>query len=471
MGICDPSSTGAATPSVNVTDISNRKQYGSQTKACYALISYNTPNAQAGIAFYDKYFQEVSFQGETTTWNNPSPYGGVSYQHTSSGWLIAQQRFGNMTSTSTAPSSNGTVNYVNATNSLGELGNQMLDTFSNLTMCQPISYTERGMINACAINSDHQDKSLVYFLRGNVLCGVNRMQPCKSSTLSKLYGGVVTTLPINTNSQGCGSYNQIRKQFVVLSSTGNGGAFDLYSYDGFDLTANKNTDAAFAAASKVPFKYSITLGANWVSNDIESQNPKVVLCDNGDIYVVSLHTGSSSLILYKITRQADGSYDSGVYVNKIALSTVYGRVQNSLYGVKQLQTRDGSAVMVFCQYYYYGSGLATFVIDKALSTYSLSFFQYADTGIGYQPVPYGDNGFAVYYAGNFYTSNYGGGYITGAIERNPSTGVFTNAIGMILLPYCPLPNTTNYPGFTQVNDYAMLEEQHTQPDKWSGRGI
>ena len=88
-----------------------------------------------------------------------------------------------------------------------------------------------------------------------------------------------------------------------------------------------------------------------------------------------------------------------------------------------------------------------------------AWMQKADSSYGVIPVPYGDSGFATYWASNCYASNYVGGYITGAVERDGDNDLVQMASAMYL-PYFPGPNTTNYPGFTQVVDYSLLTNQY-----------
>jgi len=94
------------------------------------------------------------------------------------------------------------------------------------------------------------------------------------------------------------------------------------------------------------------------------------------------------------------------------------------------------------------------MIDKANDTYAS--FTVADSGYGYQPLPYKDSGWAFFYCGNGYGANQYGAYIYATYVRN-GTGLLTQNSSTIYLPYfAPSSATTNYPAMTQVVDYNLL---------------
>jgi hypothetical protein len=95
------------------------------------------------------------------------------------------------------------------------------------------------------------------------------------------------------------------------------------------------------------------------------------------------------------------------------------------------------------------------MIDKTNNTYT----SYSQNGSSYGTMctPYGDSSWIFYYGGNGYASNYTGAYIIDQyVKRGTASGGHVSQNGCYYLPYYTGPNTTNYPGFTQVVDYVLL---------------
>jgi hypothetical protein len=93
------------------------------------------------------------------------------------------------------------------------------------------------------------------------------------------------------------------------------------------------------------------------------------------------------------------------------------------------------------------------MIDKTNNTYTV--YGTADSSYGRQVVPYGDDGWGFYYCGNIYSSNYSGVSTPTTYVRQYNGGHATTS-NSGYFQYVTGPNTTNYPGFTQVVDYVML---------------
>jgi hypothetical protein len=266
---------------------------------------------------------------------------------------------------------------------------------------------------------------------------------------------------VNTSMWGSASYNKTRNELVILSYVGSSGAFKLITYKGIDFDMYPSPHLAFTATgvtrTEIP---SFTLGTNWLVNDNESYyNIKPVLTDDGTIFTTVMFT-NNNFSIYKTLRSSDATtVTSSVYQTTYGLTTSYGKDQDIYYGQRTIGSRDGNAVIAFCPYYYYGSGIYSYVIDRTNNTYyQPTFLNSTSSSMGLIPVPYGDDGFAVFYCGNGYSGNANGNYITGICNRN-GTGVFEQSGTNIYMPYHTGPNTTNYPGFTQVTDYAMLTNQ------------
>jgi len=258
---------------------------------------------------------------------------------------------------------------------------------------------------------------------------------------------------INASMQGSASYNYSRKEMVILSQSSSGGAFTCTVINGLDLAANPNPSVAFAQAGVTVTTSNLSLAASWAVNDNESYyNLKPVLNNDGSVFVAVMFA-SNAQALYKFTPNGTTAV-TGTYVTGQSLTTSYGSSSGSSYGQRQITSRDGTSVVVFCPYYYYGVGVTAYMIDKTTSTYT-PYFNNGNSGQGVQVLPYKDNGWAFYYAGNVYSGNAQGGYIQATFGKNGMSG-FSQIGGNQYFSQFPLPNTTNYPGITQVVDYNLL---------------
>lgn len=429
-----------------------------ESRACYAMLS---TVATAGLAFLDKYFQPT--RASTSTYSASSQNIGVHQYTTGGDAQTTAGLFSGGSTTATPVSSGATAGWVHATNSAGEFGNAMIDVYSNST-ASPVSNrnsasTNKYYSNHMFVDSDHADRSIVYTLNGPTFRAVGRID----GDYNYDYPGTCffNITGINANMYGSASYNAVRKELAVLSFTATAGSFTLSLFQGIDFDKYPSPALAFADAAVVRTDKAVSLAvsSSWATNDVESfYNPKPTLCDNGDIYVTVMFI-SVAFKLYKLVR--DGALNQTVTaVASKTLTTSYGRDTNFYYGQRRIQSRDGGAVLCFCTYYYYGSGVQTFIIDKRQSLVSAStMFDSTHTAAGFIPVPYGDSGFAEFFCGNGYASNYASAYITAVVERSGATNSLLQTGTNILMPYFPVPNTTNYLGFTQVVDFSMLTNQ------------
>lgn len=426
-------------------------------RACYAMLSTGT----GGIAYYDKYFQQIVPEKNSAASTGGST--GGNYQNSPAGDLIRSNwLFGDAPTSATAPASSTTPSWLNATVSAGEFGNTMVDCFSNSTAVPVYSRSNdqqtKSLLNQMFVDSDHSDRSLVYIQQGASISAVPRIDGVHnySQRNSASFNISLTSGNINGAMVGSSSYNAIRKEFVCLGYS-SPGVFALISYTGVDFDKFPSPAVAFSQPGVVKIEKSVTL-PSWIASGSESiYNLKPTLCDNGDIFITVMFP-SSSFVIYRVIRDASNNPTAAVSVSK-ALTTSYGLDQGAWYGQRKIQARDGGAVLCFCAYYYYGSGVTTYIVDKRKSTIvETSLFDSASSSSGVMPIPYGDDGFSAYFAGNVYAGNPTGAYIQGTKERNGS-GVLSNTSGTFYLPYFPIPNTTNYPGFTQVVDYSLLNNQ------------
>lgn len=435
-------------------------------RALYAVMSWNTSTAGGGLVFYDKYFQQVrASNGVYSFGATAGNEGNFQYNHDGD----AQMRTGLFSGmggvTQTSPSSSTTSNWMNATSAGGEFGNAWIDAYSNSTATPSNGRSSSGgsaklMLNQRFVDSDHTDKSIVYITSGGIVRAVSRID----GDFSYNYPGTTSHSVSGIASQhiGNGSYNNVRKEFVFTSYVGTAGTVTVSIFKGIDFDLYPSPAAAFTSPDVVRID-RITALTSWqgVNNNEALYKTLPVLVDNGDIYITTMHT-SASFAIYKLTRAANDTFSSANYITSKSLTTSYGIDNDSMYGQRRIQTRDGGAVMAYCQYYYYGSGCVSWIIDKRKSVYlNASWHDSSNSSFGMFPVPYGDSGFSCYYAGNVYASNYTGAYMQGITDRLGVSGDLAQVATTIYLPYFPTPNTTNYPGFTQVVDFNMLTNQAT----------
>lgn len=432
-----------------------------EARAAYALLSNNTSSTVGGVAFFDKYFQPVRPSVNPSASGTPSMTG--NFQNAASGDIqLYSGLFYGISATQTQASTTATTNFMNATNAAGEFGNAMVDVFSNSTIVSSYNrsannYANKHSLNRSFIDSDHSDQTIAYIQYGQVLRAVSRIQGDVSFNAPGTKH--ITLTDLSSSSYGSMTYNAVRRELVAVQYVGSGGNMKVITWKNVDFNRFPSPHIAMTQPDVIKVTKTLASMVSWSVNNAESYyNSKPVLCDNGDIYLSVMFT-SSTLSMYKLVRDANLDITVSL-VGTRTLTTSYGADQNpTQYGQRKIQSRDGGSVLCFCAYYYYGAGMASFIVDKRKSTWiNNSWMQDSNTAAGVIPVPFGDNGFAAYFCGNVYASNYTGGYITSACLRDGDNDIVQTASAMYL-PYFTLPNTTNYPGFTQVVDYSMLDNQ------------
>ena len=434
---------------------------GTGARFSYALCSYSTSNGNGGFFFLDNNFGLPVNTGNPGTYNSSGASSGVymasqamqNYTYLGSGW----------TDTATSPSSSATSSYWNGTNCNGEFGNAGLDVYSDGTYARSqrttsVSYNKH-YLNSYAINSDHSNKRIVYLLTGGTIFAVDRLFGTYNSPLQGTSAYTITSL--NGTMQGSASYNYARKELTILSYNTSGGSFNVITFQNVDFNLYPDPSIALTQSGVVRVNSTVSLASSWAVNNSESYyNLKPVVTANGNVYVVVMFS-SSSQVLYTFTRSGT-SASTATFVASNSLTTSYGLDQGLYFGQRQITSRDSTTVAIFCPYYYYGAGISCFMIDKAGNSYA----QYinADTNYGWMCLPYQNNGWAFYYCGNGYASNWSGSYIYSIWVKAPTTG-FTNIMAStpLYMPGYPYPNTTNYPALTMTTDYMLLSGSTNGP--------
>lgn len=425
---------------------------GTGARFSYGLTSYNPTNSVGGVQFYDSNFLVPINNGQYYSVNSWNVSTGIYLNNSTN--QNYQSFFNWVADTTSNAGSTGTANYLNSTNSNGEFGNACVDIFSDGTMgrAQRMSNNSynKHYLNLYAINSDHSNRRIVYLLTNGTIFAVDRLYGSYNARLEGTSSYTVSSL--NTSMTGSASYNYARKELTILSFSATNGSYNVITFQNVDFNLYPDPSVALTQPGVVRVNSTVSLATSWAVNGGESYyNLKPVVTANGLVYVVVFFS-SSSLALYSFTRSGTTAI-TATYVTALSTTTSYGVDQGIQYGLRPITSRDGTSVAVFCPYYYYGSGVECFMIDKTNNTYTT--YSANDTGYGYTVLPYGNSGWAFYYNGNNYASNYSGGYITAVYTRNQAGG-FTNTGSSIYMPTHPAPNTTNYPGMSMVVDYMML---------------
>lgn len=435
---------------------------GSGKRAYYAMLSYNTSSTWYGFALQDANFKPVVSYFDMS--GSPNYYGASNIiQNNNSTYSYGSVLYNNVTGTQSTPSSSGTSSYMNATNSIGEFGNALVDVYSDGTYGgssrKSGSWNEKFYLNSYAINSDHANKRIVYLLIGNTFRAVDRLYGGYSYPMVGTADYTFASPTVDSNMYGTASYHAARKELTILSYSSSGGQFNVYTFQNVDFNLYPNPAVALARPEVVRVNSTVSMASNWQTNNSESYyNLKPVVTDNGKVYVAVMFT-SSSFRLYEFTRSGTSAVNA-TNVTTQSLTTSYGKEQGLYYGQYQQTSRDGTSVCLYCPYYYYGSGVRAYMIDKTNNTYTS--YGYGDSSYGHQPMPFQNNGWVFIYNGNVYSSNYSGGYVAATYERAP-TGGFQQTGSTQYFTQFTGPNTTNYPGWTPVVDYDLLPNNQYGP--------
>lgn len=311
------------------------------------------------------------------------------------------------------------------------------------------------------VNSDHADKTKVL----QVDSGQLQVSPLWSPRVSGLIApsrperkGMTPTSVISgsaiSNMIGSGSYNQVRKEFcLVASNPGKTGMYDFYIWTGIDFDGNGVDVTALSAAAPITFQVDVSTVAAVTGWTVETQyHVSPVLCDDGTVYL-ALMFPSSVLRAYRVTRPSGPTPALVTYISQQTLNSVaYGLEQGQAFGAKSMQTRDGNMVIIWCPYYYYGSGFVSYVIDKRSGTIAPG--PYLNTSLSYNLVKYRDDSFALYLSNQAAgSSNSTGAYISHVISRRAGQIPLVNA-ATIYMPEFP-SNVQNYWALTHVWEYNL----------------
>jgi hypothetical protein len=434
---------------------------GTGKRSFYAMLSRNTSSTWHGAAFFDRSVNGAIFNaGYPGEYNTYAPSHIVynvdsTYQYTGAIWGPV---YGG---TQSQPSTSGTYNWVNSTNASGEFGNAMIDAYSDGTLSNVYNRyngdaSVKHYLNACAINSDHSNKRMVYILYSGVIRAVDRLYGSYHVPMQNTADFTVPSL--NSSMTGSASYHSGRKELTIISYVTSGGSFNVYTYSNVNFDLYPDPYVALNRAEVTRVDATLSLSSSWGNYSESYYNLKPVTTDNGNVYV-SVFFESSSLTLYRFTRSGTSAI-TGTLITQLSTTTAYGKDQGLSYGQRQITSRDGTSVATFCPYYYYGAGIRCYMIDKTNNTYTT--FSQNSSGAGCMTIPYGDSGWAFAMGQNMYATNYTGSVVHSKWSKTAAGG-HSQESGNQYWPYFTGPNTTNYPGFTQVTDYVLLQDNASGP--------
>ena len=441
---------------------------GAGTPAHYVLQTRNTSTAGYGFTFYDQDFGSVAWGG--------TAYSSTDYQ-TVSHW----QNFQSSTFTQESnlwPSYNGSQNSISSNSGryLNSLQHSQWGGSPNVRLYSNGSVGTRTDNNPdyiiqemkAVFNSDHSNRSIAYQISGAKIKAVSNEGFASSNNSVQFPNTKEWSVPgMNNSLRGTASYNKsLKKLFVIRSWSSTNATYNCYSNVDFDKYPSPYDAMEDSSVTVVTGLMQVPNMGTSYAESTYSFVP--VLCDDGTLWGVTMYP-HNGLQLWGRTSvpTADGDF-SPAYVGQLNITTSYGAEQGYQYGRTMMETRDRTGVLVACPYYYYGAGCMAFCLPKSGSSTNHAYSQVteSDTTYGYHPLPWRDSGFCFYYAGNGYSNNYNGAYVTYFMSQSanvPAGGFNTtgnNSTKRIYLPYWGLPNTTNYPGLTKVTDYDMLSYNH-----------
>jgi len=212
------------------------------------------------------------------------------------------------------------------------------------------------------------------------------------------------------------------------------------------ITATTNINAVLSAMT--PTQISLSWSGWTPAGNTESVGGCTpVLVDNGDVFLAFKNPGTA-LYVVRLPRSGDTTF--GTMSNHVSygVTTSYGRNSLRSSGMQVMQTRDGSTVAAYCQYYYYGAGLGVITLNKRSNSARVMYSD-SDSSNGRSVLHWGQSGFAVAYNASNSYSAHGSGQVLG-FDCSVQTASVSPAQFTL-----PIPNGYNtgaaYPFYVEVN--------------------
>jgi len=329
-------------------------------------------------------------------WSGPANTSGTSTYY--DGALQQAINFGGATA---APSTSNS-NYDHYTGRCGEFGHDRWNLNARGAILLPQRSPTFGVetkteANDAFVNGDLTDGSLTLLLWSGRLY-LTRRAEVETVVVSNGARGWISrfTVPGLPNGYfGTASYNRTRNELVILggsSATSSSGMWlRLYrNLPVLDETSNLETILSAITPLEVAITWS---GWTPAANAEAVGGATPVLTDNGDVYI-GFFNASTALYVVRVPRTGDTTFGALVNAISFGVTTSYGRHNARGSGMQVMQTRDGSTVAFYSQYYYYGAGLGVITVNKRSSSARV---MYADsqTSDGRSLLHWGASGFAV----------------------------------------------------------------------------
>jgi len=287
--------------------------------------------------------------------------------------------------------------YINGTTSNGELGNfRMIQGYRALETCADSTEAPARMAEQPKIGNAELDEADTYMTYDGTTIkhkfrhvSVHDGEPISSKSVTSQ----------GDASYGSLSYNKTRGELVVHNRDTADSNFNFRVSIYKSVThISRHTDIStmLQESNRTQLLYNMTNG--YSSGDSESYaNNKIVLCDNGSIYVGTMNPSTTTYYLSLLTRDTGDTtltYSASPGTISLYASGISGRQQSGNHGQRIIQSRDRKNVMMFCAYAYYANGLISYIIDKTRNQHYTGPAQtWTDQSL--TPGPYGNRDFAV----------------------------------------------------------------------------
>lgn len=318
-----------------------------------------------------------------------------------------------------APGTNGN-GCSNYTGRCGEFGHDHWNLDAKGALLLPRRSPSYGVetkteLNDAFVNGDLSDRSLTLLLWNGALYLARRTE-AEAIIVSNGTRGFISkfTVPSLPNGfYGTASYNRTRNELVILggsSATSSRGMWLRLYRNLPTLDATSDLNAILSAIT--PTQLSISWSGWTPAADAEAVGGATpVLTDNGDVFVGFFNAGSA---LYVVRFQRTGDTTFGTPSNHVSygVTTSHGRNNARGSGMQVMQTRDGSTVAFYSQYYYYGAGLGVITVNKRSNSARVMYSD-SDTSYGRSLLHWGETGFAVAFNSSSSYSAHGNGAVYG----------------------------------------------------------
>ena len=452
--IPSPSSTGGASKV--------RKGFGGvvNKRASYLMIGYQSSGYQ--VVYYDQDFNALMPVYSTYNASNFNSHVFTPYfrQGNSTYQTMSSMGFGGMQGTNSYPSSSGGI-YASSSMFNSNNGCSWGDFYSDGSYGSSYGsngYTTKQISAKYYFTSDHKNRSIKYGMFSGRMFARHVNWP---DFYAPAYSGLKDYYPtggmaIHGSMQGTAAYNNTLKEMHICYGNSSN-VYQIRKFTNWDFDEYPCPHTAAANATHA-FDYTIT-NPGWNVNNNESKfNSKMLLRDDGQLHMYTFFTSSRFENFYWTNPTSAGNINTTQGGNA-SNTTSYGIDNGQQYGQHIVSSRDGRNY-VFCSVYYYYSAGANFMYSGMGETLNGPSHtkQHHDSNYGYIILPWRDDGFATYYAGNGYASNYSGVYLFNFTGVGGTTGKLEQyANASKYLPYFHGANTTSYPGIAAVNDYPTFK--------------